>query len=50
MTRRNENTNTTRPRNMDKYDRPAESWDSKPGILNALTETVLNPFFVLGRR
>ena len=50
MSKRNEQTNTARPRNMDKYDRPAENWDAESGILNALTETVLNPFFVLGRR
>jgi hypothetical protein len=36
--------------NRDKYDRQPDAHPGHPGLVGALVETVLNPFFILGRR
>jgi len=37
-------------RNRDKYDRGVDAHTKQAGVVGALVESVLNPFFVLGRR
>jgi hypothetical protein len=36
--------------NRDKYDQRPDIHPAHPGLVGALVETVLNPFFILGRR
>lgn len=36
--------------NRDKYDQGPSNYRAQPGLVGALVETVLNPFFVLGQR
>jgi hypothetical protein len=50
MKRHSEYQDTKAHRNRDKYDADSASFTGRSTVVNALVESVLNPFFVLGRR